>query len=65
MRIFILLFSFSIFFNTVQGQSVFEIECNLPGKTKQTGKALIVRGKYGDGFIRLSWKDSATNHKIS
>ena len=64
MRIFILLFSFSIFFNTVQGQSVFEIECNLPGKTKQTGKALIVRGKYGDGFIRLSWKDSATNQSI-
>ncbi len=64
MRFFILLFSFAVFFNTVQGQSVFEIECNLPGKTKQTGKALIVRGKYGDGFIRLSWKDSAKNESI-
>jgi len=64
MRFFILLFSVSVFLNTAQGQSVFEIECNLPGKIKQAGKALIVRGKYGDGFIRLSWKDSATNQTI-
>lgn len=64
MRFFILLFSFSIFFNTAQGQSVFEIECNLPGTSKQTGKALIVRNKYGDGFIRLSWKSSITNESI-
>jgi len=64
MRYFILLFLVSVLFNTAQGQSVFEIECNLPGKIKQAGKALIVRNKYGDGFIRLSWKDSATNQSI-
>lgn len=63
MRIFIFLFAF-LFFNVVQGQSVFEIECNLPGKIHQTGKALIFRDKYGGGFVRLSWKDPLTNEAI-